>query len=189
VLDQLLEDKVVTTSRAQSSQASPPTRQLHVGLHPKPMDDMIDRMMSACSDGIVLFQASVARGSERVLLDRQCRSDVVLRSYAAVLHTVRRFGLAFRVHYGCEQYLSKKLHECPCGYHGCFWQVEAVPLGRGKWALPGGCVDILAVENEPTDDHLSLLSPPHALAKAVRLGKKLMHGAQYMRRLNSDGST
>ena len=164
---QFLEDKVVTMSRAQSSQASSPTRQFCAGLHPQPMDGMIDLMMSACSDGIVLFQASVARGSERVLLDRQCRSDVVLRSYAAVLHTVRRFGLASRLHYGCEQYLSKKLHGCPCGYHRCFWQVEAVPLGRGKWALPGGCVDILAVENEPIDDHLSLVFPPHALAKAV----------------------
>jgi len=167
VLCQFLEDKIVTISRAQSNQTSPPTRQFDLGLHPKPMDGMIGLMMPTCFDGTALFQASVARGSERVLLDRQCRSDVVLRSYAAVLHTVRRFGLAFRVHYGCKQYLSKKLHECPCGYHGCFWQVEAVPLGRGKWALPGGCVDILAVENEPTDDHLSLVFPPHALAKAV----------------------
>src|SRR5450756_3008347 len=145
------------------------------------MDAMIGLTMPLCSDDTVLFRASSARGDARVLFDMQCRSAAVLHSYAAVLHTVRRFGLAFRLHYGCEQYLSKKLHGCPCGYHGCFWQVEAVPLGRGKWALPGGCVDILAVENEPIDDHLSLVFPPHALAKAVRLGKKLMHGAQYMR--------
>jgi hypothetical protein len=63
----------------------------------------------------VLFRASVARGRERVLFDMQCRSAAVLHSYAAVLHTVRMFGLASRLHYECEQYLSKELHGCPCG--------------------------------------------------------------------------
>src|SRR5450759_2694315 len=136
------------------------------------MDAMIGLIMPLCPDDTVLFRASSARtaaasGHVRVLLDRQCRSGVVVRSHAAVLHTARRRDQVFRQHYGSAKYLSKKLHGCPCGYHGCFWQVEAVPLGRGKWALPGGCVDILAVENEPIDDHLSLVFPPHALAKAV----------------------
>src|SRR5450756_328094 len=98
-----------------SSQASPPTCQLHVGLHPKPMDGMIGLIMPLCFDGTVLFRASSARGDARVLLDRQCRSGVAVHRHAAVLHIVRTFGLAARLHYGCEQYLSKKPHGCPCG--------------------------------------------------------------------------
>jgi len=79
------------------------------------MDAMIGLTMPLCSDDTVLFRASSARGDARVLFDMQCRSAAVLHSYAAVLHTVRMFGLASRLHYGCEQYLSKKLHGCPCG--------------------------------------------------------------------------
>ena len=104
----LLEDKVVTMSRAQGGQTSPPTRQFRAGLHPKPMDGMIGFIMPVCSDGTVLFRASSARGSERVLLYRKCRSGVVVHSHAAVLHTVRRFGLASRSHHGCEKYLIGK---------------------------------------------------------------------------------
>jgi len=96
VLRQPLEDKIVTISRAQGSQPSSPTRQFRAGLHPQSMDVMIGLMMLACSDGTVLFRASVARGRERVLLDRECRSGAAARSYAAVLHTLRRFGLASR---------------------------------------------------------------------------------------------
>src|SRR5450756_187279 len=82
------------------------------------MDAMIGLTMPLCPDDIVLSQASSARGYARVLLDMQCRSAVVVHSRAAGLHTVRRFGLASRLHYGCEQYLSKKPHGCPCGYYG-----------------------------------------------------------------------
>jgi hypothetical protein len=133
VLRQLLEDKVVTTSRAPNSQASPRIRNFCAGLHPQPKDAMTGLTMPLCSDDTVLCRASSARGYARVLLDMKCRSGVVVHSRAAVFHTVRRFGLAFRLHYDLAKYLSKKLHGCPCGYYG---EPEDMSAGQCRMRSP-----------------------------------------------------